>query len=58
MELETVSVVETEEVDRRRTPSWSYSKFPFALSAPFKLSDGDARDAGEEEDVGKLMVEC
>lgn len=55
-ELETVSAVETDDVDSRRTPSWSYSN-PSAFSSTPSGEEGEASDAGDDEDVGKLMVE-
>lgn len=55
-ELETVPAVETDDVDSRRTPSWSYSN-PSAFSSTPSGEEGEARDAGDDEDVGKLMVE-
>lgn len=55
-ELETVSAVETDDVDSRRTPSWSYSN-PSAFSSTPSGEEGEASDAGDDEEVGKLMVE-
>lgn len=55
-ELETVSAVETDDVDSRRTPSWSYSNTSAFSSTP-SGEEGEASDAGDDEDVGKLMVE-